>query len=85
MHDTPSDTETRILEEMRLFAAESHDEAWAEGRFAGIDVEILAETAISLALTALQHEAGEEAAFEMLERMRDRLTAGEFDPSMRHH
>ncbi|MCP1198023.1 hypothetical protein [Notoacmeibacter sp. MSK16QG-6] len=85
MQDAPSDVESRILEEMRLCAIESHDEAWAEGRFAGIDVEILAETAIATALSALQDEAGEQAASDMLDRMRDRLTAGEFDSTARHH
>ncbi|RLQ87599.1 hypothetical protein [Notoacmeibacter ruber] len=85
MQDTTSDIESRILEEMRLCASESHDEAWAEGRIAGIDVEILAETAIATALSALQSEAGEQAAADMLSRMQDRLTAGEFDPSLRHH
>lgn len=85
MQDSQSDMDRRILEEMRLCAIESHDEAWAEGRFAGIDVEILAETAIATALTALQVEAGEEAASDMLGRMQDRLSAGEFDPSTRQH
>ena len=37
------DIDALVREEKRLTAIESHSEAWAEGRSAGIEPEIIAE------------------------------------------
>ena len=59
---------------------ESHNEAWAEGLSAGIEPEIIAEAALTTAFAELLRSAGEKAALALLERMRDRVIAGEFAP-----
>ena len=74
-----------IREEKRLTAVESHSEAWAEGLSAGIEPEIIAEAALSTAFEELLRVAGEDAALTLIERMRDRVIAGEFlDDQIRH-
>lgn len=80
-----SDIDVLIREEKRLTAVESYEDAWAEGRAAGIEPDIMAEAAIATALEELVRANGEAAALALLERMRDRLVAGEFDPATLVH
>lgn len=80
MDHGPSDIEVLIREEKRLSAVESYEDAWAEGRAAGIEPDIMADAAIATALEELVRVAGGAAALSLVERMRERLVAGEFDP-----
>lgn len=80
-----SDIDVLIREEKRLTAVESYEDAWAEGRAAGIEPDIMADAAIATALEELVRANGEAAALSLLERMRDRLVAGEFDPAALVH
>jgi hypothetical protein len=80
-----SDIDTLIREEKRLTAVESYEDAWADGRAAGIEPEIMAEAAMATALAELSHSSGEEAALSLIERMRERLLAGEFERELRIH
>ena len=76
-----SDIDVLIREEKRLTAVESYEDAWAEGRAAGIEPDIMADAAIATALEELVRANGEAAALLLVERMRDRLIAGEFNPA----
>jgi len=80
-----SDIDVLIREEKRLTAVESYEDAWAEGRAAGIEADIMADAAIATALGELMRSSGEEVALALIERMRERLLAGEFDPALRIH
>lgn len=80
-----NDIEAMIREEKRLTAVESHNEAWAEGISAGIEPEIMAETALATALGELLRTAGETSALALLERMRERVQAGDFDEYQSRH
>lgn len=80
-----TDLDALVREEKRLTAVESHSEAWAEGLSAGIEPEIIAEAALATALEELLRSAGEEPALALIERMRDRVIAGEFAPTRLRH
>lgn len=80
-----SDIDAMIREEKRLTAVESHSEAWADGISAGIEPEIMAETALATALEELLRVSGDEAALALLERMRERVVAGEFNADQSRH
>ncbi len=80
-----NDIDRLLREEKRLSAVESYEDAWAEGRAAGIEADIMAEAAIATALGELIRGSDESAALALIERMRDRLIAGEFDPHIRIH
>jgi hypothetical protein len=80
-----SDIDAMIREEKRLTAVESHSEAWADGISAGIEPEIMAETALATALEELLRVSGDEAALALLERMRERVEAGEFNANQARH
>lgn len=80
-----SEIDVLIREEKRLTAVESYEDAWAEGRAAGIEPDIMADAAIATALGELMRTSGETGALALLERMRERLVAGEFDPELRIH
>lgn len=80
-----SDIDVLIREEKRLTAVESYEDAWAEGRAAGIEPDIMADAAIETALGELMRTSGESGALALLERMRERLLAGEFDPDLSIH
>lgn len=80
-----SDIDLLIREEKRLTAVESYEDAWAEGRAAGIEPDIMADAAIATALEELVRANGEDVALSLIERMRERLVAGEFDPTLRLH
>jgi len=80
-----SDIDALVREEKRLTAIESHNEAWAEGLSAGIEPEIIAEAALATAFAELVHCSGEKAALALLERMREKVVAGEFERSLLRH
>ena len=80
-----SDIEALVREEKRLTAVESHNEAWAEGLSAGIEPEIIAEAALATAFAELTRSAGEKAALALLDRMREKVIAGEFALSQSRH
>jgi len=80
-----SDLDALVREEKRLTAEENHNEAWAEGLSAGIEPEIIAEAALATALGELLRASGEPAALALMERMRDRVIAGEFAPDQSRH
>lgn len=79
-----TDIDALVREEKRLTAVESHNEAWAEGLSAGIEPEIIAEAALATALGELLRTNGEPAALALVERMRDRIVAGDFGTRLHH-
>jgi hypothetical protein len=85
MEHSVTDLDALVREEKRLTAVESHSEAWAEGLSAGIEPEIIAEAALATALGEFLRSNGEPAALALIERMRDRVTAGDFAPLRRKH
>jgi len=80
-----TDLDALVREEKRLTAVENHSEAWAEGLSAGIEPEIIAEAAMTTALAELLRASGESAVLSLIERMRDRVVAGEFEPDQQRH
>ncbi len=85
MEQSVSDIDALVREEKRLTAVESHNEAWAEGLSAGIEPEIIAEAALATAFAEIVAANGERAALALLDRMRARVEAGEFEPhNLRH-
>lgn len=80
-----SDIDVLIREEKRLTAVESYEDAWAEGCAAGIEPDIMADAAITTALEELVRANGEATALALMERLRDRLIAGEFDEARHIH
>ena len=84
MAQTSSDIDALVREEMRLTAAESHAEAWAECVSAGIEPEIMAEAALETALAEMLSANGERSALALLDKMRAKVVAGEFESRTRH-
>lgn len=80
-----SDIDTLIREEKRLTAMESYEDAWADGRAAGIEPEIMAEAAIVTALGELVRSSGESAALALIDKMRESVVTGEFDRELQIH
>ena len=85
MEQIVSDIEALVREEKRLTSVENHNEAWAEGLSAGIEPEIIAEAALATAFAEIIAVSGEPAALAMLDRMRTRVEAGDFDPVRLQH
>ena len=85
MEHSLNDIDALVREEKRLTAVESHNEAWAEGLSAGIEPEIIAEAALSTAFGELLRSQGEKPALALLDRIRDRVIAGEFAPGLLRH
>lgn len=85
MEQGANEIDALVREEKRLTAVESHSEAWAEGLSAGIEADIIAEAALATAFEELLRASGEESALRLLDRMRERVIAGEFAPSLRRH
>ena len=85
MEYSVAELDALVREEQRLTAAESHSEAWAEGLSAGIEPEIIAEAALATALGELLRSTGEATALALIERMRDRVVAGDFEPRALQH
>ncbi|MBS3650661.1 hypothetical protein KEU06_18780 [Pseudaminobacter sp. 19-2017] len=85
VNHTTRDIDALVQEEKRLTALECHTEAWAEGLSAGIEADIIAETALATALYEVFRSSGEEVALSLIDRMRERVLAGEFAPSQSRH
>jgi hypothetical protein len=77
--------DAKIREEKRLTALESQNEAWAEGAAWGIEPEILAEAALATAFGELARACGDDVALAMLDRMREKVIAGEFEEARTRH
>lgn len=80
-----SDIDALVREEKRLTAVECHTEAWAEGLSAGIETDIIAEAALTTALAEIFRSSGETVTLSLLDRMREKVIAGEFSPSQSRH
>lgn len=85
MEQNTSDIDALVREEKRLTAVECHTEAWAEGISAGIEAEIIAEAAFTTALCEILRSNGEKATLLLIDRMRDKVVAGDFAPSRLRH
>ncbi|MEO9340561.1 hypothetical protein ABFT80_24425 [Mesorhizobium sp. SB112] len=85
MEHTASDIDALVREEKRLTAVENHNEAWAEGLSAGIEPEIIAEAALATAFGEILRSQGESEALSLLDRMREKVISGEFEPSLVRH
>jgi len=85
MQQRVSDIDALVREEKRLTAVECHNEAWAEGFSAGIEAEIIAEAALATAFGEILRANGEDAALALLDRMREKVVAGEFEPLRLRH
>lgn len=85
MFVTVADLEAKIEEDMRLNSTEYLNEAWAEGQMAGIQPEIMAQTAFDIALHELGKTYDEEELLTILDELRDRIEAGEFLSRCSHH
>lgn len=80
-----ADLDALVREEKRLTAVESHSEAWAEALSAGIETDIIAEAAFATALAESLRTAGEPATLALLDKMRERILAGDFEPVRTRH
>lgn len=85
MQHGASDIDALVREEKRLTAEESHHEAWVEGLTAGIEPDIIAEAALTTAFAELLRTSGEGTALALLDRIRDRVIGGEFEPKRLRH
>ncbi len=85
MSHSTNEIDALMREEMRLTAVESHAEAWAECVSAGIEPEIMAEAALETALAEMLSANGENAALALLDKMREKVVAGEFTTGRTHH
>jgi hypothetical protein len=74
-----------VREEKRLTAVECHSEAWAEGISAGIEPDIIAEAALSTAFGEILRSSGEHTVLALLDRMREKVIAGEFEAARLRH
>ncbi|MBC8129260.1 MAG: hypothetical protein H7Y08_02925 [Rhizobiaceae bacterium] len=73
-----AELDAMIVAEKKQVAFEYHNEAWADGMSDGIEAEILAETAISTAITELVRVHGENEVLDLLDGLRQRIQYGEF-------
>lgn len=80
MKPNASDIDDMIVHEKMQAALEYQNEAWADGVADGIEPEIIADAALSLAMRETVRMIGEEGAEAMLESLRERMLAGEFSP-----
>ena len=85
MFVTVADLRAKIEEDMRLSSTEYQNEAWAEAQIAGIEPEIMAESAFATALRELGKSHDEEELVMLLDELRDRVLSGEFHDKRTHH
>lgn len=74
-----------IRSEQRIEALKGHGEAWAAGIYQGIELSILAETALFTALHEVIRTDGETAALALVEQLKERIVCGEFEPERIRH
>jgi hypothetical protein len=82
--DTP-ELDELVRSEMRMEALKGHGEAWASGISQGIDPQILADTALYTAFHELIRSGGEDAALDLVDRLKERILCGEFEPERIRH
>lgn len=80
-----SDIDALVREEKRLTAVECHNEAWAESLSAGIEPDIIAEAALTTTFAEILRTTGETATLALLDRVREKILAGEFEPARTRH
>ena len=85
MDRDPQNIDALIIEEMWHTAMEQQSEVWADGLLAGIDPEILAEAALSTALSEVLRDCGEDTALNLLDRIREKVIAGDLDLERQYH
>lgn len=83
--ESVTELDALVREEQRLTAVECHNEAWAESLSAGIDPDIIAEAALSTTFEEIVRTMGQPSTLALLDRMREKLLAGEFDPVKTRH
>ena len=79
-HHTAEDLDDLIVQEKMQVALEYQGDAWADGAAEGIEPEILADAAITMAMRETVRLLGEEKAELLIADMRERVLAGEFSP-----
>jgi hypothetical protein len=80
-----SEIDALVREEKRLTAVESLTEAWADSASAGIEPEIIAEAALATALSEFMRSSDEMSALDLIDRIRERLIEGDFEPNRLRH
>lgn len=83
--ESVSELDALVREEQRLTAVECHNEAWAESLSAGIDPDIIAEAALTTTFEEIVRTMGQKATLALIDRMREKLLAGDFDPVKTRH
>ena len=83
--ESVSELDALVREEQRLTAVECHNEAWAESLSAGIDPDIIAEAALTTTFEEILRTMGQKSTLALLDRMREKLLAGDFDPVRTRH
>lgn len=83
--ESVSELDALVREEQRLTAVECHNEAWAESLSAGIDPDIIAEAALETTFEEILRTMGQKSTLALLDRMREKLLAGDFDPVRTRH
>ncbi|MAZ85662.1 MAG: hypothetical protein CME90_18980 [Hoeflea sp.] len=79
-HYPAGDLDELIVQEKMQVALEYQTDAWAEGVAEGIEPEILADAAVTMALKETVRLLGEERADHLISEMRQRVLSGEFSP-----
>ena len=80
MEPRRNEIDDMIVHEKMQAALEYQNEAWADGVADGIEPEIIADAAFALAMRETIRIHGEDGADAILERLRERMLAGEFSP-----
>jgi hypothetical protein len=83
--ESVSDLDALVREEKRLTAVECHNEAWAESLSAGIEPEIIAEAALTTTFAEILRSTGVPATLALLDKMREKILAGEFEQNQTRH
>ena len=80
-YPTADDLDALILEEKKRVAVEFFNEAWSSAAAEGIEPQILAESALSNALTRLTEAEGDAPVSHLVDALPDRLAWGHFLPN----
>lgn len=83
--ESVAELDALVREEKRLTAVECHNEAWAESLSAGIEPEIIAEAALTTTFEEIVRTMGQAGTISLIDRMREKLLAGDFDPVKTRH
>ena len=78
MSNSDAELNERVLDEMRLFAREVQNEAWADGISEGIEPEILAAAGMETIVSLLMQECGPQAVHYLVQSISLRLESGAF-------